>query len=224
MKKLNQDAVMSIMNSILGGGKTFHSALLVFPTEMEHFEALSFLRSQHSATNLIKDFKIVPLVFEKKSNNFEGIVANMIHGLLFGKFSVLKSPMFVHHSDLGQLISIVECICPLQSTVGLACDPGVPLVKIHSQSLDRNVKYYGGKDDILKFQRKLDKDMVPVDDDDDANIEIAEDTTADIPSTSTTPAKSASDKLNDSGIVDPSPGSSSVSRSLSAQFESLGDL
>ena len=217
MKDKNHDIVMSIISAILGGEKSFQAALLVFPTEMDHFEAISYLRSQQAATNLIKDFKVVPLLFKKESKSCEEVCENVSYALLFGKLTILNSPLMVHYCDLVHLIKVVENICPPQLNVSLVCDPGIPFIKLHSQDLDKKVTYYGIKSEITKFKNKLDADKTPVIE--PVNGESVD--SEDIPSTSTTPAKSSPENLNDSGFAQTPQSSSTALRSLSSQMAEI---
>ena len=224
MKEKNPEAVMSIITGILGGDKDYHAAILVFASEQDYFGTLSFLRGQ-SATAAIKDFQIIPLVFEKHQEFCADVIENITFATLFGKFTITKPPLFTYHSNLTQLSKVVECICPPQADVGIVCDPGIVPIKMHNHEQNRNVTYYGGNADILKFRKKLNSDKYPVHellppDTTDTSANTASTSTTPTsgrtPATSATPGKS---QLDDSGIGDPAAGQSSdCSRSLLSQF------
>ena len=250
MKDRNNDIVGSVLTNVLGSDKDFHAALLVFATELDHFEVLSYLRSQHAATSIIKDFMVVPLMFKKDPKNFDQVAENVSYALLFGKMTILEPPLIVFYDNILNLNKIVESICPPTLSVSLVSDPGVPIVEIHGQGVNRIVTYYGDNKEISKFKIKLDTDKtpiplepeiddlsldldsleyIPLDDDssddiplvddssehiplddyssdhislgDDSSVYIPlDDSSENIPSTSTTPAKSSPDKMNDSGF------------------------
>ena len=86
----------------------------------------------------------VPLSFnsELKKGVAHRIGENIKFGLLFGKFTLLKSPLMVHYSDLSQLISVVESICPPLHQVGVISDPGLSPIKVHNQDLEWRVNYF----------------------------------------------------------------------------------
>ena len=162
MKHMNKDICMNIIGAILGGDKFFHAAVFVFPSELDHFEVLSFLRSQQTITSLIKDFKVVPLLFKNDVKNAEEVNENVKYALLFGKLSILNAPLHVHYSDLVQLSNVVESICPPRVKVALISDPGVSGIKLHSEDFNKKVAYFGAQSDINKFKKKLDADKTTV--------------------------------------------------------------
>ena len=241
MTKVNKDTINNILNLVLGGDKTFHAALLLFHSELDYFEIITFLRSQHAVTSMINNFKILPLLFNKVLNSriSNTIVENIQYGLLLGKFIVLKSPLMVHYSDPAQIIKVVEAICPPQGRIGLVSDPGLVPIQLHNQDLEWNVRYYGTEGDLEKFKKKLAADKTPVvslNDEEDTELDESEEEVSeneDVPSTSTTPVKPSNEKsslvisttstentsiigkLDDSGFLESTPQSSrGGSRSL----------
>ena len=62
--KESQYVVMATITSILGSEKPFHSAMLMFTTEGDYFDVISYLRGQQAQTSLLADFK-VQLIFFK---------------------------------------------------------------------------------------------------------------------------------------------------------------
>ena len=154
------DNINSILNTVIGGDKPFQAALLLFPCEIDYFNVLSFLRKQDDTTKMIKDFEIVPLFFnaELKKGVAHGVGENIKFGLVFGKFTLLKSPLLVHYSDLSQIIRVVESICPPLHRVGVISDPGLSPIKVHNQDLEWRVSYFGAKLDLDKFKKVLESD------------------------------------------------------------------
>ena len=128
IKQMHKDVCMDILGAIVSGDKIFHAAVMVFPSELDHFDVLYFLRSQQPAASLIKDFKVVPLLFNIDANSDKEICQNIKYALLFGKMSVLKAPLLIHFSDLVQLANVVESVRPPQLNVALVSDPGVPSI------------------------------------------------------------------------------------------------
>ena len=163
MKLMNKDFCMNIIQIILGNDKLFNAAIVVFPSELNQFEVLSYLRGQQATTSLVKDFKIVPLLFKKNAFvTCDDVGENVRFALLFGKLTVLKSPLLVHYSDLVQLSQVVDSVCPPQMNVAMITDPGAVPVKIHNRDLDRRITYFGTEVDIYKFKKKLSMDKTPV--------------------------------------------------------------
>lgn len=215
----NKDDINNICNSVLGGNKAFHAALLMFPCELDYFDVLSFLRSQQPITNMIKGFEIVPLLFNKglKGGDTNKIGENIQYGLLFGKLTLLKSPLLVHYSDPAQIIKVVESICPPKQRVCFISGPGLAPIQIHNEDLEWKVKYFGTDYDLSKFKKKLSADKNPAKIDSHIQKEGLEQDNSDhenedTASTSTTPAKSVHKKLKESPYITPdksSPGNSS---------------
>ena len=207
MKRMRKNICMNIIMAILGGDKTFHAALLVFPTELDHFEIISYLRSQEANTDIITGYKLVPLLFR---NQFVSTVSevgpNVKYAILFGKMSVLKTPLLVYHGAIAQICQVIDRVCPPESNVALVSDIGVPSIKLHNNNLDKKVKYFGGQNDITRFIKKLDSDKTAVDSSDSPeDLSIGETSDSEeIASTSTTPVKSSTN-LDDSGFAEKSP-------------------
>ena len=241
---MNKEICKEIIQTVLGGDKVFHAALIVFPSEIDNFEVLSYLRSQQAATSLVKDFQLVPLLFQKVATANEPIGENVSYALLFGKLTILKAPLLVCYSDISQLVKVVESVCPPQLSVALISDPGVPLIKLHSADLDRKVTYLVVEADVSKFRKKLDSDKSPAvkvssDEPEDPHVvKVSSDEPADSedsrvvkessdePANSediatTSPIKSTSKTLDDSGFVETQqlPPSSAVKSFLSEMSE-----
>ena len=158
---------------------------------------LSYLRSQHAVTSLLKDFKIFPLLFKSDPIARVGgeITSNVKYALLFGHLTALKSPLVTLYDALDDLKTVVQLVCPPKVTIGVVCDDGLALVKVHSEDFDKKVTYFGGDSDLIKFKRKLDTDKSPVGTKQEESLDSAS-----IPSTSTTPVKCPPCTFNDSGI------------------------
>ena len=144
MKSNDPEIVKCIISNLLGGDeKSFHAALLVFKSEEDYFEVLSYLRSQHAVTSLHKDFKIFPLLFRCEPQVGVDILINVKYALLFGNFTALKTPLVTHYDTIDDLKTVVERVCPPKATIGVICDECLDFVKVHSQDFDKKVTYYG---------------------------------------------------------------------------------
>ena len=198
MKERNTSILMTIINAVLGGEKDFHAVVLIFPGELDYFETISFLRGQQAATSTITGFQLFPLIFRKETRESSNLVTqNVIFGLLFGKFSIFRAPLAVFYESILHLGQVVESICPVKTLLNFVCDKGLPLVKIHTVQFDRTVTYYGGTKEIEKFKSYLSTDKTPIIEEDSDHFNGGEST----PSTSTTPAKTPSNRLDDSGFA-----------------------
>ena len=82
----------------------------------------------------------------------------MCFGILFGRFSVLSPPLKRAYRNLDNLTEIVASVCPPEAKVAMVADTGIPLIKIHTSELSYQVAYFGSKESISKFQKKLSKD------------------------------------------------------------------
>ena len=240
MNKMIKANVTSIINTVLGSAKEFHAALILFSSEAEHFDILSYLRGQNGSTSMMPNFEIVPLLFNKPiQKNLTKIVENIQFALLFGKFLVLKSPLLMHYSDPVQVVKVVEAICPSQARISFIADAGQDFVQIHNQDLEWSVKYYGAKADIEKFKKRLDSDKTPAisykkevdnnsEENSEENFEITEDKFEESQggaSTSTTPMKTAKESLGSflNTPVKNSSGSSTTTSTNSPLLKSLDD-
>lgn len=215
MKKMNKEVCMDIINGVLGDDKEFHAAILVFPSELDHYGVLAYLRRQQSETSLC-EFKVVPLLFRAETHGSADIRENIKYALLFGKLEVLKSPLLVCYSNINQLIQVVDSVCPPLSRVALVSDPGVPCIKIHNSHSERRVTYFGAQRDISKFMKKLGSQRKSSDDHDGVrpgkSQSDSEETPSDseevpsdsegTPSTSSTPVKTVPVNLDDSGFAE----------------------
>ena len=212
IETVTKENINNVFTCILGGDKTFHTALLLFPSELDYYEIISFLRSQSTNTSMIKHFEIVPLLFNKALDNGDGkkIAENIQYGLLFGKFIVLKSPLMVHYNDTSQIIKVIESICPSGGRIGLVSDPGLLPIQLHNQDLLWKVTYFGTDADLKKFKKKLASDKTPVvlsneeeeaeESDKEESEESGEEESGNenVPTTSTTPVKPRQEKSAES--------------------------
>ena len=154
MKYFKKELCSDLINRIIRSGKPMHAILLVLPSEKDHFQVISHLRNQ--SVDMIEDFKIIPIVFNKTIDTTDDVHENLTHGILFGKFVILNPPLKVYYRNIADLISIVDCISPHQSSLAMVCDPGVECVQLHNENCSRKVTYFGPKTVIQKFQRRLD--------------------------------------------------------------------
>jgi len=159
MKTLHQTEVQSIMDSIVQDDKTFNAGLLLFPQDNDYFHVRSFLTSSlDQFSSICGNFQILPLLFIKEqqlksSSNL--IEENVQHGILLGKFVVIKPPLLVHYASLSQITKVGEAICSDGQCVTYVSDPGLAIHRIHYQSLKWSVRYCGNQSDIKKFQKQL---------------------------------------------------------------------
>ena len=157
----SSDSISVIVNNILGSDNSSQAALLLFPSELDHFKVLSFLRNQDGVTKTMKNFQIVPLLFNvalTRSSSHCKVVENIKYGLLFGRFTQVKFPLLVHYCDVTQLNKVLESICQPSQSVCFISDPGVEIIKVHNQDLEWKVMYYGSKTELEKFKKVLSKD------------------------------------------------------------------
>ena len=152
MKYFKKELCSDLINRIIRSVKPMHAILLVLPSEKDHFQVISHLRNQ--SVDMIEDFKIIPIVFNKTIDTADDVHENLTHGILFGKFVILNPPLKVYYRNIADLISIVDCISPQQSSLAMVCDPGVECIQLHKEG--RKVTYFGPKSVIQKFQRRLD--------------------------------------------------------------------
>ena len=153
MKELNQDICKKIISHMINSTKPVHAALLIFPSEKDQFQVLSYLRNQNT---MLENFKIVPISFNREVKSSGDVVENISYSILFGKLSIINPPLKVHYRGFENLINIVECVIPLQSSVALLCDPGVECSKIHSDESDRKVSYFAPKSSLQQLINKPD--------------------------------------------------------------------
>lgn len=157
MKEAQKELCLSLIKKVLHSDKRTHVGIFVFPNELLYFEVLSFLRAQN--TSLLQNFQIIPVSF---FSGFAPIVnsiqENIKHGIIFGKFSILKPPLKVYYSNMKMLTEVLENIVPPKSRVASITEPGLSVVQVHTEQLFFNTVYYGSEEEIAKFKRVLDKD------------------------------------------------------------------
>ena len=158
-KNAHPDFCLELINKLIRSDKIMHAALMIFELETQQFENLSCLRSNSFGD--MERFKIVPVYFnnfKQKLGDKGRFLENMSYGILFGRFSVLIPPLKRAYRNLDNLPEIVTSICPPEAKVALVTDSGIPLIKIHTSDLSYQVVYFGTRDSISKFQKKLSKD------------------------------------------------------------------
>jgi hypothetical protein len=100
-------------------------------------------------------FKAIPLLFHSKACSSGDISENIQFAVLFGNFSVLLPPISMYHSNITNLLNIVEKISPPKSTVAFISDLKSPLVQVHSAILAADVTYFGPSAEVNKFKQHL---------------------------------------------------------------------
>ena len=154
MKESRQDLCAAIVNLVLHSDKVSHVGLLVFPKELLCFEVLSYIRSQNSSL-----LQIIPVFFfSEVTSSSSSIQENIKHGIIFGKFSILKPPLRVYYSSIKFIREILENVVPPHSKVAVITEPGLPFIQIHTEHLLFKAVYYGSNQEIEKFKRILGKD------------------------------------------------------------------
>ena len=106
----------------------------------------------------MKNFKIIPLLFNDVPKKGSKISENIRYGLLFGRCTLVKYPLLVHYSGVIQIIKVLESICLPNQKVAFISDPGQDIIKVHSSEFEWKVAYYGTKPDMDKFKKVLTKD------------------------------------------------------------------
>ena len=154
MKESRQDLCAEIVKTVLHSDKVTHVGVLVFSKELLCFEVLSFLRSQNSG--LIQSIPI--FFFSEVTSSSSKIHENIKHGIILGKFSILKPSLPVYYSSINFVREILENVVPPQSRIAIITEPGLPFVQIHTEHLHFKTVYYGSSQEIEKFKRILGKD------------------------------------------------------------------
>ena len=157
MKQSQPDLCMELMNKIVRSDKPNQCALMIFPSEILQFENISCLRN--NSLGQMEKLKIVPIYFnDSKQTTDNDVVENLVFGILFGRFSVLISPLKMAYSNLSQTLHIIQSVCPPKSKVALITEAGLPMIQIHSPELLHQITYFGSKGELSKFQLMLSKD------------------------------------------------------------------
>ena len=159
MKEAAKDECVSIMKRIILSNKTFQVGFFLFPREIMCFNVLAFLRAQN--TSMMTNFKIIPVFFTHGSSPpTDCVEENLRHGIIFGKFCVLDSPLKVFQGQL-KVEDVLKKVLPPESTVAVISEPGLEILQAHSENLSfKSVVYFGSDKDIGKFRNILSKDKL----------------------------------------------------------------
>lgn len=159
IKNFDSEWWMNFMNTIINSGKSYHASLLLVPSELLQFKITSFLRSQKDG--VAKSLKVFPIVFLNRGaarTNEEGYNENSTYGVLFGRFTVLKPPIFFSYPSIESIADIVVSLCPPATSIVFIADEGYSLFKLHEGSeLPYNVTYIGSKKSLAKLKSDLGK-------------------------------------------------------------------
>ena len=159
VKESAEEQCASIIKMIIQSAKLFQIGFFLFPSEIMHFDILTFLRSQN--TRMLKDFKIIPVSFNNShSQTVDFVEENLKYGIIFGKFCILNPPLKVFLGDL-KVEDILVKVVPPESTVAVISEPGLSILQAHSEHLPfKSVVYHGSDDEIKKFRLKLNRDKL----------------------------------------------------------------
>ena len=159
MASLQRDACMTIARSVLQSDKAYHLAILIFCSEVDQFEVLSFLRSQQ--VTMSSNLRIFPMTFHnEKAKTSDNIIDNAYTSLVFGRLSSLKSPLKLHYMNINQLSEVVQSIAPSSTKVAYIVDKNVQFIQVHGRELTFNIAYYGPKSEVDRFKNSLSKDKI----------------------------------------------------------------
>ena len=113
------------------------STILLFPSEGEQLNALSYLRSKN-------ELKVKQLLFNKNTNVTEGCFCENLHfGLICGKLEHVQEKINVYNGELENLKSVVSQVTAPGGTVSSVADAEMDLLLVHSKSLIGNISYFG---------------------------------------------------------------------------------
>ena len=158
MTTARKDLAMSIIKSILASSKVHHSVLMIFPYESLQTETLEFMRGQKLA--LVGSLRVNQVFFEvEKPKLHEGLLSNVLFGVLFGKFSSVNScPLKILYNGLTGVADIVNSVVPEGSRVAMITDRDVSVIQIHGKDLKHEVTYFAMQGQIEKFKSMLVQD------------------------------------------------------------------
>ena len=164
IKKLKLELISKYVHSLIKSNKSLQVGVLLFSCEIDYSCVRSLLRTEIDHASSGETVEVYPLMFGNSSSSVIGskVIENVTYGVIFGKFSVIKSPLLSLYNDLSQLIYVVDSVCPPGCNVLMLADPEVTLFKVHDENLSWYTKYIGSHQAIEKFQRDLAKDKLPV--------------------------------------------------------------
>ena len=85
----------------------------------------------------------------------DGFTENVNYGVLFGRFTILKPPIYSSYQCIKNICDIVKSISPPASNIVLIVDEDMQLTKLNKQSEPYNVTYCGSKKSLSKFRHEL---------------------------------------------------------------------
>ena len=164
IKKLKLEWIRKYVDSLIKSNNTLQVGVLLFSCEMDYSCVRSLLRTEIDHASSVETVEVFPLMFGNSSSSVIGskVIENVTYGVIFGKFSVIKSPLLSLYNDISQLIYVVDSVCPPGCNVLMLADPDLTLFKVHDENLSWYTKYIGSHQAIEKFQRDLAKDKLPV--------------------------------------------------------------
>ena len=143
-----------ILGKISSSFKVSHSVMFTFCEEAHQFETRSFISNNMSSS--LSRCQVMPLYFSvikpKISNN---VVENLVHGLLFGKFMAVDTPLMRIYSNMASMVDVVQSICRPHGKVAMVSDASSSLYRVHNSEIIHRVSYYGTAETITSFQKTL---------------------------------------------------------------------
>ena len=155
-KKEYPEWCLDLMKSVTFSGKAHHAAVILLPNEDLQFKVLSFLRSRKDIVAC--GVKVFPIVFMNRADarpSRDGFTENVNYGVLFGRFTILKPPIYSSYQCIKNICDIVKSISPPASNIVLIVDEDMQLTKLNKQSEPYNVTYCGSKKSLSKFRHEL---------------------------------------------------------------------
>ena len=132
--KYNDNQKTDFLDEVCGEQK---ATILLFPSEGEQLNAVSYLRSKN-------EFKVKQLLFDKNTNVTEGCFCENLHfGLICGKLEHVQGKIKVYNGELDNLKAVVSQVTAPGGTVSSLADAEMDLLLVHSKSLIGNVAYFG---------------------------------------------------------------------------------
>lgn len=143
-----------ILEKISSSFKVSHSVMFTFCEEAHQFETRSFISNNMSSS--LSRCQVMPLYFSvKKPKIANNVVENLVHGLLFGKFIAVDTPLMRIYSDMASMVDVVQSICRPHGKVAMISDASSSLYRVHNSEIIHRVSYYGTAEIITSFQKTL---------------------------------------------------------------------
>ena len=148
-----KEEIIIVLATILTSVKGFISALLVFNSEAEYYNFLSFLRS--SEDKILKknpNFKHLPLAFKKiNAERSQKITENIQYAILMGVYEHSVLPFYTCYDGIAAVEKVIENICPRNNNVAIIADKDIILDKVHNEKSSFNCTYYGNYEQLSKL-------------------------------------------------------------------------